>query len=257
MRVRTAVCLALILLLAFLSGCTAKTSGSSSTSGTAKATGTSTVSGSSTAASSGTSAPNHPPSAELRAAVYGLQANLTLNATDADHDALSWTLTFGDGNHTTGAALPHNLTHLYKPGAYNLTLVVSDGKANSTARAHITLNATKAAFPPLTITGSDKLPCAQCAQGGANTGVGYRAGQNNLDYFWATVPANAAGQPFKLTSSGGNPDVVFRDSCSGGSAIGDPFQAGGPEAGVVPAGGVCALMWEEQATNSSFTLVIG
>lgn len=206
-------------------------------------------------------APNHPPTASMLANTTGqapLNVTFLLNGTDADGDAVTWTLDFGDASAAAnGTALPGNVTHLYAAaGLFNATLLVSDG--NATTNATLTLNITAgSAFQQFVAAGTPDLPCAQCSNAGANTGLGYRAGINELDSFFVEIPADSAGQPFTVASTAGDPDMVFRDGCEGGAAVGDAFQADGPEAGTVPEGALCALMWEPLDGGSTITLTIG
>ncbi|HET6399162.1 MAG TPA: PKD domain-containing protein [Candidatus Thermoplasmatota archaeon] len=52
-----------------------------------------------------------------------------IGATDADGDAMTWSLHFGDDSDAaTGSTFPANVTHTFEPGTYNVTLIVSDGK---------------------------------------------------------------------------------------------------------------------------------
>ncbi len=215
---------------------------------------------------------NHPPAATMTAngtADAPLNVTFLLNATDSDGDAMAWTLAFGDGasaNGTFAGALNRtllagpqlaNATHLYAAGgAYNATLTVSDGKATTNVTLKLNLTA-GTPFEQFVAEGTPDLPCPQCSNAGANTGVGYRAGINELDSFFVDLPEGAAGQPFTLVSSEGDPDMVFRDSCDGGAAVGDTFLADGPESGTVPDGAKCALMWEPEGAGSTITLTIG
>lgn len=206
-------------------------------------------------------APNHPPTASMLANTTGeapLNVTFLLNGTDADGDALAWTLDFGDNSTlANGTGLPANVTHFYAAaGLFNATLLVSDG--NATTNATLTLSlAAGTAFQQFVAAGTPDLPCPQCSNAGANTGLGYRAGMNELDSFFVEIPADSAGQPFTVASTAGDPDMVFRDACEGGAAVGDAFQAEGPEAGTVPEGALCALMWEPLDGGSTITLTIG
>ena len=235
-------------------------------------TTTTTSSTATTTGIKGNVSTNQPPTATLLANATGavpLNVTFVLNATDNDGDALTWTLSFGDTasqNGTFPAALGNaskpfqhtaNVTHLYASGgAYNATLSLSDGKAttNVTLRLNVTAGTP---FEQFVAEGTPDLPCPQCSNAGANTGIGYRAGVNELDSFFVDIPEGAPGQPFTLVSSGGDPDMVFRDSCEGGAAVGDTFLAAGPEAGTVPDGAKCALMWEPEGAGSTITLTIG
>ena len=263
--------LAVLLALALvLSGCAEKKDEDPEPSST---TSTSTSrSATSTGGVGGTVATNQPPTAVLTANSTGdlpLNVTFVLNATDNDGDALAWILDFGDnatqngsfpatlGNASKPFAHHANVTHTYAAaGSYNATLRLSDGKATT----NVTLNLTLVAGTPFTqfvAEGTPDLSCTQCSEAGANTGLGYRAGINELDSFFVEIPADAAGQPFTVTSSGGDPDVSFRDSCASSGAAVESFNADGPESGLVPAGALCALMWEYAEPGSTITLTIG
>lgn len=107
-----------------------------------------TSTGPTTSPSSGSSA-NEAPVPRLSASALGgpapFQVNFTLDATDADGDALSWTLAFGDGSSTaTGSTTPATVAHNFTAmGNYTVTLTVSDGTAS--ARALLNLTVTEAA----------------------------------------------------------------------------------------------------------------
>src|SRR5688572_28010434 len=132
---------ALVLLSAVLAGCAAEDperyprTSTTSSSGTASATSTSAAPANRT---------NTVPEANMTASPANgtapLNVTFTLEGTDADGDALNWTLTFGDGNSTNGTELPATVVHLYNVTG-NLTAVftVSDGEANARARANVTL----------------------------------------------------------------------------------------------------------------------
>jgi hypothetical protein len=151
---RTLAAVALASLLAFsLAGCaddverypdglpaTSTTSRSATSTGTGSANATAT--GTSTASSSSTGPSNAPPVANVTAVptngTVPLNVTFSLSASDADGDALSWTLVFGDGNQTTGMALPATVVHSYTtPGSRTATFSVSDGQANATSRVVI------------------------------------------------------------------------------------------------------------------------
>ena len=129
------------------------------------------------------------------------------------------------------------------------------GTSSSTTQSS-TSTPSKAPQQPVTVTGMAQFPCPQCTAVGANTGAGYRAGQSGVDSFFTAIGPELANRHFALASTGGDPNASFRDSCSGGAAVGDPFAGTGPESGDVPEGATCLLLWEDQATNSSFTFTV-
>jgi PKD repeat protein len=64
---------------------------------------------------------------------------ITVGATDADGDRLSYELDFGDGQQTSGSA-PAALAHRYEAtGTYTLRLTVRDARASTTAEATVTV----------------------------------------------------------------------------------------------------------------------
>ncbi len=147
------VVLAVVLALA-LAGCVGTSDSSSSSNQTGTASGATTASGTSSQAgatskaptgsastsssaptSSGAPAANRAPSitllaADVTAGAAPLAVSLALNATDADKDALTYTLGFGDGTADATGALPSgNVTHTFAAaGNYTVKFTVSDGK---------------------------------------------------------------------------------------------------------------------------------
>jgi PKD repeat protein len=204
---------------------------------------------------------NTPPMASLAASAEAGEApfpvNFTLDGTDPDGGNITWTLDLGDGNETSGDALPQTHNHTYEvAGLYNVTFTVSDGI--DVTVANLTINVTAGvAFEQFVLSGSADLPCSQCTAAGANTGAGFRAGMSGVDSVFGPIPAEAAGQPFTMVSSEGHPGISFRTDCTqGGSAL--EAHTGTDElAGVVPAGAGCALMWEDSFPMATLTLTIG
>jgi hypothetical protein len=253
------VALAIALLL---SGCATKKDDGD---GDSSSTKSSSNSGTGTAGNGtrGVGGINHPPAATLKANATDSQApiNVTfaINATDADADPLTWRLAFGDNasaNGTFASPGSANVTHKFTSGGlYNATLSVSDGKV--TTNVSVLLNITSGSpFEKFTASGTPDLACAQCSEAGANTGIGYRAGVNELDSWFVTIPEGAAGQPFTV-SAAEDVDMVFRDVCEEGAAVGETFQADGDEAGIVPEGATCVLAWLPGAVGETITLTIG
>lgn len=165
-----------------------------------------------------------------------------------------WSISFGDEESDNGTQLPANIDHTYaNAGLYMVTLTITAGNGKAT----VTTSVNVTSFAQFTAFGTAKLACPQCTQVGANTGAGYRSGTNELDSYFVEIPSGSEGQPFTATSTGGNPDMVFRDGCTGGAPVGNPFVAAGPESGEVPSGANCALMWEPDSPGSTITLTIG
>ncbi|MCA1811951.1 MAG: PKD domain-containing protein [Halobacteriales archaeon] len=123
-----------------LSGCTVK-NGDPTTSHPATATGGATATNATANATV-----QHPPMANLTASVASgtapLNVTFALTGSDADGDALNWTLTFGDGNRTSGVGLPANVTHgFHLGGNFTVTLLATDGHANATASVLVRVTA--------------------------------------------------------------------------------------------------------------------
>lgn len=122
------------------------------------------TSASTTAASSNTTAPaNQPPTGTMAVSVPGgaapLNVSFGLQGTDADGDALTWTLAFGDGNGTNGTALPANVTHVYAAaGAFNATFTLNDGTEEAAYHALVNVSANATAAAVLTFTGHVLFP---------------------------------------------------------------------------------------------------
>lgn len=102
-------------------------SSSSATSSSSSHSSTGTTTSSSSSTSTGPS--NSPPTGSISAVTNGTLAAFTLNGTDPDGDALSWTLAFGDGNSTNGTTLPATASHNYTAGGnFTANFTVSDGR---------------------------------------------------------------------------------------------------------------------------------
>lgn len=259
MRAYLALALAVALTLA---GCTATKDDDTQSSSSSSSTSTS-VSTTQTTSPNPLPTDNKAPEASLTASAEAGEApfNVTfaINATDADGDNLTWSLSFGDNSTAAnGTALPGNATHEYlAAGLYNATLLVSDGQATSNVTLQLNVTA-GVPFVQFIATGTPDLACPQCSTAGANTGVGYRSGTNELDSWFVELPAGAAGQPFTLTGESGNPDMVFRDSCaSSGAAVGEPYVGDADEAGLVPEGAMCVLAWNPADVVAAITLTVG
>ena len=239
-------------------------SSTTTTSGTLVPTGSSTPTGSSSAtassSSTGTGAPaNRAPSSTVTAAPTAgsvpLTVNFTLGGADADGDALSWTLSFGDGSaNATGTALPGNATHSYAAaGLYNATLTVSDGKLSSSSTVAINATAGAAAGGGNTqstagewVTGS-ALSCGQYADGVFDPyqetpleGVEFSKfdivpGTIGKAFLMDVKPASPAGGPMELQ---------FYDASGAGT---DFFDSANPTSfdisGTVPAGSAFAVLF--------------
>lgn len=155
---RGVVAVALALLVSTVaSGCFVEdkdpeTQGTSATGTTTSRSGTlssaRTTSTGAGSAANGSAALNHAPVANLTAApVNGtapLNVTFAIGATDADGDALNWTLAMGEQTFASGNAstLPSNVTHQFpEAGNFTIVLTVSDGQANASANVTIRVEA--------------------------------------------------------------------------------------------------------------------
>jgi len=250
-----------LLVFAAVSGCLAdpEAKGEDASPGASGDAGNTTANGTGANATSNTA-----PTANLTADVDNgsapLSVNFTIEATDADGDNLTWSLDAdgdgaADGN---GTEVPGNLTFLFEAeGVYNATLTVEDGASNATSTLQINVTGGGASMEPVVLADSADLPCPQCSTAGANTGVGYRAGESGLDSVFFDLLPEYVGQPFAAASSGGGLGMVFRDSCDAGAAIGSAYVGGGPNAGMVPEGALCVLMWDDGAPGADLSITIG
>ena len=166
----------MVLLTATLAGCSSEDperfpdgpDGGTSTPTGPTATGTSTGPAT-TSSSTGTSGdsrqdpPNQAPSISITVAGNGsgsapFNATFLLNGTDAEGDALQWTLAFGDGSaNATGTMLPAEVDHVFA-GAGNFTanFTASDGTGKTSALFAIeVVNGTPAynGPPPIVFSG--------------------------------------------------------------------------------------------------------
>lgn len=149
-----AILLALTLLLAGCASSGGDEAPSSSSTTTSTAVASQTQTSTTTSSTTTTTAPpaeNKAPTGSLGAVATGLQANFTLNGTDPDGDALSWTLAFGDGNRTEGTQLPVTIRHTFAAaGTFTAVFTLDDGQAQSSY--NVTVAATAS---PVTATTQD------------------------------------------------------------------------------------------------------
>lgn len=211
-----------------------------------------TASASSSSATTATQ-PNRAPTASLNASVTNgtspLNVTFAVGGDDLDDDALTWTLTFGDGNRTNGTTLPAQANHTYAT-TQNLTvqavLTVSDGTANGTANVTISVTPPgSAAVPTQTIfEGEVASNCGTqegCYTVGAEGCLSWLLHQQGIDCVWFEIAPELAGLPF-ITESGGDVDVDFRTDCELTGESVQVFGADGQEEGEVPAAGCAVLM---------------
>ena len=251
-------------------GTTTSTSASrSSTSATA--TSTSRSSSSSSSASSTSGAPsNAAPSGSISASINGTNATFSLNGTDPDGDALSWELDFGDGSTpATGDTLPATSSHPYAIGNHTANFTLSDGTASKSYEVAVAVAGGSAAGP-FVFAGDVEQDCATPCELGTPVGsppvplpgskgcLGFKADMQGLDCLWTPLGPELADLPFTLVSTAGDPDLEFLDTCDPveGASLGTAYNAG-PEAGFVPAGAGCAVLWEFNAAPSTITFTVG
>lgn len=239
----------LVLATVAFAGCSDQPSddpASSSTSGSpTSASTTSSSSRSTTTSSTSTSsaaAANHPPVGSLSVLVNGTSARFELNGSDADGDALSWTLEFGDGNRTNGTSLPASANHTYaSTGNHSATFNLSDGRNTTSYEAVVVVAAQGGGSAPLqSVSGGWAIGVAD---GGASTEI-FACGSspfNEVTHLRFAVEPATVGRPFTATIT----------DASGGASIQDWgiifFEAGclafevvsvtgnGPLTGTVPA----------------------
>jgi hypothetical protein len=191
----------------------------------------------------------HAPTGSLQATLNGTAAAFRVNGTDADGDALHWTLDYGDGNATNGTTLPATLAHNYtlpaNATALNVTarLTLSDGHLNATYDAilNVTAGAASQAY-------SGGFLSSNIACGGA-PGVSYDTvpdsqgtAYDKVDVLPATI-----GLPFKVVfaSAATMDHLVFVDAAN---AVLADHAAGLPgtsweATGTVPAGAAAAVFY--------------
>ncbi|MHB1260579.1 MAG: PKD domain-containing protein [Thermoplasmatota archaeon] len=250
------------------SSSSSSTSRSSSTSTSTSRSATSTT-GSSTTTSTGPS--NRAPSGSISVAVNGTNATFALTGSDPDGDTIVWDLTFGDGNSTNGTALPTNVTHVYSAsGNFTANFTVTDGKSPVTYDLVVPVAgggsagivfAQKQAFPSNPAS-SQVIPTPLGnVFAGAAACAGFYADENGQDCVWFALDAAFEGRAFTITASAGDPDYEFWPACDPTDAMNPAFAgstAAGPEAGTIPAGTGCVVIWTKSppdAPTHTFTVL--
>jgi hypothetical protein len=278
MRVAAVVAVLAIVAVA-LAGCSGKDpdrypNGVPSTSPTSRSSSSGTTTSSHTSSTGpdpgGNGTGNHAPVAHLAVDVNGTAANFTLDGTDADNDTLSWTLDFGDGNHTNGTSLPATVAHDYAAsnvtGNLTASLNVTDGSATGQAHAVVALGAggggplfshsegTKAPGNP---ANSAEIPGVGWC--GSSCCAGFDAKQSGVDCVFVALPDGLAGHPFLASADAGDPDLEFWGACDPSQlfAVSD-FRNDGPESGAVPGGVGCVIIWDNSASGAmpTFTFTV-
>ncbi len=174
------VVLALVtLLVAGLAGCSAKKNGDGDATDTETQSGSSTgpsSTGSSTQSGTGAPVTNTAPVATLNANVttggIPLAVNFTISGTDADGDALTFVLSFGDNSANQTGTLPAgNVAYTFTAaGDFTVELTVSDGTLANNAT--VTIGAVESGGgipPPVTFTGTATGACDPSGETGECT----------------------------------------------------------------------------------------
>lgn len=111
----------------------------------ATATQTHTVTGgSTTTTTNGTGAggrTGQAPTGSINVAINGTNASFQLDGSDADGDAVNWTLDFGDGATENGTALPATVNHTYALGNYTANFTLEAGGQASSYNASLAITA--------------------------------------------------------------------------------------------------------------------
>lgn len=270
-HMRVLLVVLLVAALAF-AGCTSNatdddgepTSSSTSSSRSTSSSGSSTsATGTSTSTTSTSPSVNRAPVANLTgnltSGLAPLRVNFTLNATDADRDALTWVLSFGDAStNATGSSLPVAVQHTFDAGTFNVTLTVSDGTANDTVLFVLTVSPASAGGQPVVLSGEVVTNCGTqefCYVFGAPACIGWNLMQQGIDCVWFELAAPLIGLPF-ATDSAGDIDLEFRSDCT---PIGESVAihgADGQESGMVPAGAGCVVLMD-YLEGGVLTITIG
>jgi PKD repeat protein len=227
------------------SGSTTNTA--STTTGSVTTSATTTGSGTQTSDTTSGTPQNHAPTASLVAnnATGSIPFNVTftLGGTDADEDAMTYTLAFGDGSaDATGSTLPAEVQHTYSlEGNFTVLFTVSDGTASSNQTVVVqALVGTVAAGQSVDFAYT--ADPAGCADAPSKMVFGTPAAGKTWAE-WAVDPATV-GHPFTAVFTGANPlliigQVAFYDATD--SNMDASVTGTSPLAGTVPEGAVHAM----------------
>lgn len=180
----------------------------------------------------------------MTATVNGTTATFALTGSDPDGDALTWSLTFGDGSSENGTALPADVPHTYAAaGNVSATYTLRDGKTASVFQANLTLVAggSTGGAPIQTTTGSWDLGSPQTCSPGefyANPYHPANAAATEVIHLIADVNAATIGRTFTATFGAAGPgqQSVALWFSSPTVIVIEAFAGAGPLTGVVPEG---------------------
>jgi PKD repeat protein len=231
-------------------------SGSLSKSGSGSLSGSASGSHSASGSSTGIATSNHAPTGSLGAVVNGTAVRFSLNGTDADHDALTWNLTFGDQAKANGTSLPAAVNHTYSAaGLYQVNYTLTDGHNATTY--HVALNvtgATAAAGGPF----FDATKTWTASQTGVyEFALGCDSDGGDCAYF--DLPAGSPGRPFTMDFSGTVPGVVYWIDYYNAGGYDNTFQGSPGAASIadsVPAGTIQFRAYSTGGAMLSAHLVI-
>lgn len=151
---------AVFLIVILLAGCAGGGGDESTSTGTAASSG-------SVSSKSGLPGGNNPPTGKVEASIAQGQAPLrvdfTMDGSDKDKDALSWSLDVnGDGKvDRNGNKLPATANYTYmSPGVFNVTYLLDDGKSKVTFPLAITVTANVSNRTALLSDGAEAAPTA-------------------------------------------------------------------------------------------------
>ena len=250
---RALLAAALLLSLAF-AGCTdggndddpTPTSSSSSSSSASRSTSATSSSASSSSSGTGTAAPaaNRAPTGSIAATANGTLVLFNLTGSDQDNDALSWTLSFGDGNQTSGTTLPAALNHTFTAGNYTAVYNLTDGQLTASYNVSFAVTDVAGAVSQV-VTGEWPAGAFNCAL--RRTAYDDGSSEDSLQgiqYYTFLVDPATYGKPFAVTLTPTAPPLYWTFELTDGSGTAQfegPFPvppATGPLSfgGTVPAG---------------------
>lgn len=236
-------------------------SGSRSSSSASSSASSSTTTTSSSTSTSTAPAPakNGVPIAVISATINGTKATFSLDGSDPDKDALTWTLDFGDASaKTNGTTLPTSVDHTYAAaGNFTVLYSVSDGKNVTNSDLDITVTV---ASTGIVMVQEQALPSnpvsSQDLEGaflGAQACGGWIVSENGQDCVWFEMKAEHVGKTFTLSTNVGDPDYEIWPACGffatflteSGPFATDGSIAAGPHTGLIDAEG-CLVAWVKE-----------